>query len=172
MKAQQSHAHHYVPQWYQKRFLTPGQTNFYLLDLQPETVKWARGSHTKKTVRRRGPSVCFFENDLYTLRFGKQTTDAMERKFFGTIDSLGGEAVSQFAEHGGITEGTREAFDNLAPYMGAQRFRTPRGLDEIKKRAAFLNGAARRSSSLPTIRLRSIARNCFRVSGSTQMIHL
>jgi hypothetical protein len=28
MKAQQSHDHHYVPQWYQRRFLPPDSTKF------------------------------------------------------------------------------------------------------------------------------------------------
>ena len=133
MNAQQSHAHHYVPQWYQKRFLTPGQTKFFYLDMQPETVVRDGVSHARRAVLRWGPARCFYKDDLYTLRFGSQTTDRMERLFFGTIDSRGREAVSQFAEFQGISEGAADAFGDLAPYMGAQRFRTPRGLDYIKK---------------------------------------
>ncbi len=34
----QSHVHHYVPRWYQKRFLKAGQFQFYYLDLHPEIV--------------------------------------------------------------------------------------------------------------------------------------
>jgi hypothetical protein len=59
----------------------------------------------------------------------------MERLFFGKIDSLGREAVRYFANFEGMTAGIMQAFRNLTPYMGAQRFRTPRGLDEIKQRA-------------------------------------
>jgi hypothetical protein len=75
------------------------------------------------------------QDDLYTLRFGGQTTDAMERFFFGAIDSRGRKAVSEFAEFKGISKGAADAFRDVAPYMGAQRFRTPRGLDFIKKTA-------------------------------------
>lgn len=133
-REKQSHAHHYVPQWYQKRFLPPGATNFFYLDLHPETITWPGGSHTLKATRRMGPTVCFYLEDLYTLRFGRQTTDAMERMFFGTIDGQGRRAVEHFAEYEGITGDTHDAFDWLSPYMGAQRFRTPRALDLIKKR--------------------------------------
>src|SRR5580700_4018252 len=38
MSGQQSHAHHYVPQWYQRRFLLPGQSRYYYLDMNPDTV--------------------------------------------------------------------------------------------------------------------------------------
>jgi hypothetical protein len=134
MDSQQSHAHHYVPRWYQKRFLPPGTTNFFYLDLRPKTVVWDGGSHQLKAVRRRGPAACFYRNDLYMLRFGRQATDVMEKLFFGVIDGLGRRAVEHFAEYGGITDETHSAFDNLSPYMGAQRFRTPRALDLIKKR--------------------------------------
>lgn len=131
----QSHAHHYVPRWYQRRFLPPGQTNFFYLDLHPEIKTWGGGSHQLKPVRRLGPNACFYLDDLYTLRFGSQVTDEMEKRFFGKIDDLGHDAVSQFAEFNGVTDGIMDAYQNIAPYMGAQRFRTPRGLDDIKRLA-------------------------------------
>src|SRR5580658_7079229 len=118
--AQQSHVHHYVPRWYQKRFLAPGTTNFFLLDLNPEIREWT--------------GVCFCHDDLYAIKFGRQATDVMEKLFFGVIDDRGRHAVEHFAEYAGISDETHTAFDNLAPYMGAQRFRTPRALDLIKKR--------------------------------------
>ena len=54
----QSRAHHYMPQWYQKKFLAPGETNYFYLDLDPEVAKWPSGSHTRKAMRRlgRGPA--------------------------------------------------------------------------------------------------------------------
>jgi hypothetical protein len=61
----------------------------------------------------------------------------MERFFFGPVDQLGMAAVTEMAEFAGIrTLSGPDAFRNLPPYMGAQRFRTPRGLDEIKKISA------------------------------------
>jgi len=50
----------------------------------------------------------------------------MERFFFGAIDSRGRTAVSEFAEFKGISKGAADAFRDMSPYMGAQRFRTPR----------------------------------------------
>lgn len=133
-KELQSHAHHYVPQWYQRRFLQPGRTNFFYLDLHPETITWPGGSHVLKGQRRRGPAVCFYEDDLYTLKLGPQSTDALESLFFGAIDNFGRRAVEHFAKFRGIEDETIPAVRALTPYMGAQRFRTPRALDLIKKR--------------------------------------
>jgi hypothetical protein len=138
-RQQLSHAHHYVPQWYQKRFLARGQTNFYLMDLRPETVVWSRGSHQRRAVRRRGPGVCFYKEDLYTLRLGSWTTDQIEKQFFGTVDSRGRDAVAHFAEFEKIIKPTWGAGRDLVPYMDAQKFRTPRGLDLIKKRTGTLD---------------------------------
>jgi hypothetical protein len=134
MKQEQSHAHHYVPQWYQKRFLPRGVTNFFYLDLQPETVTWKGGSHQRKAVRRLGPSVCFRSDDLYTVKLGNWTTDQIERSFFGAVDVRGREAVAHFADYTGISEPTWGAGRDLVPYMDAQKFRTPKGLDLIRKR--------------------------------------
>lgn len=126
--------HHYVPQWYQRRFLLPKQTNFFHLDLHPQTVTWPGGSHVLRGQRRLGPAVCFYEDDLYTLKLGPQATDALERFFFGAIDNFGRRAVAHFAQFEGMAKDTAPAFRALTPYMGAQRFRTPRALDLIKKR--------------------------------------
>lgn len=41
--SQQSHRHHYVPVWYQKGFLAPGQTSFKILDMRPDVFKDASG---------------------------------------------------------------------------------------------------------------------------------
>jgi len=131
----QSHAHHYVPEWYQRRFLPQGQTNFFYLDLDPEIIKWSGGSHQLRSVRRRGPDACFYVDDLYTLRFGAEETDEMERVFFGAIDNRGHDAVSRFAEYNGATDSIVKAFNSMVLYMGAQRFRTPRGLENIKRLA-------------------------------------
>jgi len=137
MSGQQSHAHHYVPQWYQRRFLPPGQSRYYYLDMNPDTVVRDGVSYRRNELLHWGPGRCFYKDDLYTLRFGPATTDAMERLFFGQVDRLGMAAVTEMAEFAGIrTLSSPDAFGNLPPYMGAQRFRTPRGLDEVKKISA------------------------------------
>jgi hypothetical protein len=135
MSGQQSHAHHYVPQWYQRRFLLPGPAKYYYLDMNPDTVVVRDGiSYRRNDLLHWGPARCFYKDDLYTLRFGPATTDIMERLFFGMVDRLGNSAMTEMAEFAGVgTLSSPDAFRNLPPYMGAQRFRTPRGLDEIKK---------------------------------------
>jgi hypothetical protein len=131
----QSHAHHYVPQWYQRRFLEPAATSYLCLDLQPETVTKNGRSHQKRALLKWGPSQCFYVDDLYTLRFGRKTSDEMEKIFFGMVDTLGHDAVETFGNYAGLSKHAIDNFKHLVGYMGAQRFRTPRGLDEIKKKA-------------------------------------
>jgi hypothetical protein len=86
---QQSRAHHYVPQWYQRRFLLPGQSSYHYLDLNPDTVVRDGISHRRNDLLHWSPARFFYKDDLYTLRFGPATTDVMEKFFFGMVDRLG-----------------------------------------------------------------------------------
>ena len=132
----QSHAHHYVPEWYQRRFLPPQTSKYYYLDLQPETIVQNGHSYQRRALRRLGPDSCFYKNDLYALDFGGQTTDEMEQFFFGVIDNFGCGAVAQLANFEGISDKVAESFRYFTAYMGAQRFRTPRGLAGIRRRSS------------------------------------
>jgi hypothetical protein len=129
-----SHNHHYVPRWYQKRFLPAGQSTLYYLDLHPQQILKGTVRYTKRALRRWSPARCFCLEDLYLMRFGRETTDAMERFLFGKVDKMGAMAVEFFREYDDYKEGIHEAFQALVAYIGAQRFRTPRGLDWIKAR--------------------------------------
>jgi hypothetical protein len=87
---------HYVPVWYQKRFLPPRQHDkeLFYLDLKPEVVRDSKGQpHTKHAVRRLGFKHCFAVKDLYTTRFGAEESTKIEQAFFGEIDSKGRNAV-------------------------------------------------------------------------------
>jgi hypothetical protein len=141
MSTTQSHVHHYVPRWYQRRFLNAGQHQFYYLDLHPETVVTEGKTYRQRDLLRWGPDRCFYKDDLYTLKLGKWTTDDIEKRFFGAIDSQGRDAVEFFRDFGGLSKcasknaagkGVHEAFQALPRYMDAQRFRTPRGLDYLE----------------------------------------
>ena len=57
---------HYVPEWYQRRFMLPGQGKYWYLDLKPEQV--ARDGHTftRRDRLHWGPGSCFAEHDLYS----------------------------------------------------------------------------------------------------------
>lgn len=132
MTTPQAHTHHYVPQWYQKRFLRAGDTTFSYLDLHPESVTSDSVRHQRRNLLHWGPARCFCQYDLYTLKLGTWTTDEVERHFFGKIDVGGRAAVPAFADYEGHPDVAYDAFPLLVRYMSAQRFRTPRGLDRIK----------------------------------------
>jgi hypothetical protein len=134
MSSTQSHVHHYVPQWYQRRFLGPRQGKFYYLDLHPETVTRGKVKYQRAALLRWGPPRCFCKDDLYTMKLGGWSTDEVERRFFGSIDNLGREAVEFFSGYTGMRKGLNpnKAFQALPMYMDAQRFRTPRGLDFLR----------------------------------------
>lgn len=121
---------HYVPVWYQKRFVSPRSVDneLFYLDLRPEAFTDSRGiSHQRKPVRRQGPRRCFCETDLYTLRFPLVAATDVERLFFGEIDSKGRVAVDYFAgfQHGG--PGPGKVFNDFIIYLTTQKLRTPKG---------------------------------------------
>jgi hypothetical protein len=96
----QTHRNHYVPEWYQRRFLPDGVGRFFYLDLKPDTIKTGPGrSYIRKSILRWGPARCFYQDDLYTLKLETWTTDAIEHRFFSPIDDRGKSAVPFFADY-------------------------------------------------------------------------
>ena len=126
---------HYVPQWYQKRFLPQGlkEQKFYYLDLTPERINHRNGSfHYRNKCRRLGPVNCFAQNHLYTFFLGKDATDVIERRFFGKIDEFGVDAVS-FLSNYSVSSCSGNTIQDIVRYLDAQKLRTPKGLDYIKR---------------------------------------
>lgn len=128
---------HYVPEWFQRRFLPPGQANkeLYYLDLKPGAFVDPRGvSHPKRAVRRQGFRFCFAENDLYTQKFGATQSRDIEKIFFGEIDNKGKRAVDYFAgfAHPSVDG---DAFNDVLMYMSTQKLRTPKGLGWLSRQA-------------------------------------
>lgn len=126
---------HYVPQWYQKRFFEPGarENVLYYLSLEPVAITDAGGNRRQLPPQRRRPvRKCFAEDDLYTLRFGEVASTAIEQVLFGQTDDRGSEAVSYWADfvHPSVNEA---AFSGLLHYMSAQKLRTPKGLDWLRR---------------------------------------
>ena len=134
MKQQQvTRRNHYVPIWYQKRFLAGGRTTLYYLDRDPAQTELPNGRViVGRAVHRFAPKNCFQEKDLYTTRFGSSLNDDIETFLFGAIDTRGAVAVRAFAEDDerAIHENFREFFE----FLDAQKLRTPKGLDWIKSR--------------------------------------
>lgn len=127
--------HHYVPQWYQKRFLAPDarENQLHHLDLQPPSVTDGLGRRFELPARRRrSVRQCFVEEDLYSLRFRGVRSPLIEQILFGEIDRRGSTAVGWWAdfEHPSLD---RPSVSGLLHFMSAQKLRTPKGLDWIAR---------------------------------------
>ncbi|MFN7754700.1 MAG: DUF4238 domain-containing protein [Holosporales bacterium] len=123
-----SYSHnHYVPKWYQKRFLSSGKTRYHYLDLQPETSVNNGHIYKRKELHNWGPELCFAQDDLYTTKWGGIENRDIEKFFFGSVDSKGQKAVEHFASFR-LNDETHDAFNALVPYMSIQKLRTPKGL--------------------------------------------
>lgn len=88
---------HYVPQWYQRRFIPADAEDreLFLLDLKPEKFKTPSGKKIKrKALRRTGTRRCFAIDDLYTRRLGGVESRELEKTFFGDVDRRAGSAPS------------------------------------------------------------------------------
>jgi hypothetical protein len=122
---------HYVPRWYQERFLPAGrkQRELYYLDKEPRVVRDGRGRRIAlPEVSPRSVKNCFAERDLYTLTFRGISSTELERRFFGQIDREGRKAVNFWTKynHDGAAH---YALQPLLVHLSTQRLRTPKGLD-------------------------------------------
>jgi hypothetical protein len=128
-------SHHYVPQWYQKRFIRPESCSHkvFYLDLAPTRMAHPDGSsHVRRALRYLGPAKCFEASNLYALAIDGVNADILERRFFGNIDREGREAVEFFADFRPRGKAT-EHCERLLQYMDIQTSRTPKGLDRLKR---------------------------------------
>jgi hypothetical protein len=129
---------HYVPEWYQKRFLPidGSEAKFYYLDLKPDTVTAANGvRYKRKEIMRWGADSCFNIKDLYTTKLDDFESTEIEEKFFGKIDIEGKAAVEYFSNfhHPDVDS---ESFHQLLLYMSTQKLRTPKGLRYLAYKTA------------------------------------
>ena len=121
--------HHYVPQWYQKRFI-PHEVavkNLYYLDLKPKHIVEGGHKFTLKPLHHWGASKCFYQEHLYTTKFGEWKSTEIEERFFGEVDRKGLSAVEYFTEFK-HPAADRDSFINLLRYMSLQKLRTPKRL--------------------------------------------
>jgi hypothetical protein len=131
MTTQKTRNNHYVPQWYQRRFLAPGHSRLFYLNLDPDRKTLPDGRQVLRTALHEwGPTNCFVEYDLYTTHFGPIVNDEVERRLFGVIDDQGARAVCAFAlgDHADV----HASFEDFFVHMAAQKLRTPKGLDWIR----------------------------------------
>src|SRR5882724_8838873 len=115
---------HYVPIWYQERFMLPGQTRYWRLDLNPDVV-WKRKK--RNDLHEWSPKKVFAQDDLYTTRWGSLIITDIERFFFGKLDNIAPEAVTFFSNFN-FESYEENYFDDFITYMSVQKLRTPKGL--------------------------------------------
>ena len=121
---------HYVPRWYQERFLPAErpQRELYYLHKEPRTRHDSRGRRIAlPEVEPRALKNCFAEHDLYTVSFRGITSTDLERLFFGEMDRQGRKAVAYWTDYDHTTYGG-DALQSLLIYLSTQKLRTPKGL--------------------------------------------
>ena len=126
---------HYVPEWYQKRFIPTSQIDreLYYLDLRPESFVDGKGRvHERTGLHRWGFKFCFAERDLYTTQFNGVDSTEIEKQFFGAIDREGRKAVEYYTNFAHPWDGGN-ALQELMMYMSTQKLRTPKGLGWLRE---------------------------------------
>jgi len=128
---------HYVPQWYQQRFLKPfGSTNFHVLDLSPDEFRdRVGGLHKSNDFHRLGTKKAFRQFDLYTTKFGADLSTEIEQKFLGPVDRSG-TAILDFWEKFEHPNWDGDAFEAFLPLVSLQKLRTPKGLNALAELTA------------------------------------
>lgn len=130
-----SRENHYVPEWYQRGFSVTGADNWFL-DISPPHLR-PDLTPILARPRQRPPKACFWQNDLYITRFGEYLNDQIETVLFQDIDDYGAAAVRAFI--GGDIVRVRDQYQPMLAYLGAQKLRTPKGLDWIRSRYPALS---------------------------------
>lgn len=123
---------HYVPQWYQKRFMLAGKSKYYRLDLKPEKIQNNDHTYQRKNLHYWSPKKIFKQKDLYTTFWGLYLNTDIEKFFFGQIDNNSIKTINYFNnfKHPSASEGH---FTTFLKYMSLQKLRTPKGLNEFSK---------------------------------------
>lgn len=130
-----SRDNHYVPEWYQRGFRAAGADN-WLLDISPPRLR-PDLTPILTRPRQRPPKACFWQNDLYVTRFGEYVNDQIETVLLQGIDDYGAAAVRAFT--GGDVGQVQGQYQSMLAYLGAQKLRTPKGLDWIRSRYPALS---------------------------------
>ncbi len=88
--------HHYVPIWYQNRFKNKTQQKYYYLDLSEDRYKYKSKDNQYPGLKYYPVKYCFKEKGLYSKRWFTFSTDDIEQKYFGKIDSQGSKVIDRW----------------------------------------------------------------------------
>lgn len=132
MTQQISRKNHYVPKWYQRRFISNKSDKLFYLSLDHRKQLPNGRIISYREVNEWHPSRCFCEPDLYTTQLGEILNDEIERLLMGNIDTEGAKAVSAISD--GNLSAVHDALQPFFEYLDTQKLRTPKGLDWIKSK--------------------------------------
>lgn len=130
-KVTKTRDNHYVPQWYQKGFMDERENQLCHLTRR-EITQPGREIKIVNTKKWHTSAQRFYEVDLYSILFGAEVNDEIERKLFGPIDDNGSKSVRAF-----LTDEQSQwhhNFEDFFTYLDAQKIRTPKGLDWVKSK--------------------------------------
>ena len=124
--------HHYVPEWYQKRFMQPGDSKMWYLDLETDRALGAKEKKSDKNkIYYRPIKYCFSMPGLYSLKSFSFSSNFLEEHFFGKIDVQGKRAIEILTNDDFFKADIQKTINNLIRYLTTQYFRTPRGIGII-----------------------------------------
>ncbi|NBO23961.1 MAG: DUF4238 domain-containing protein [Chlamydiae bacterium] len=118
-----SKKNHYVPRWYQKRFLSSESARLFYMNLD----HLEKHGYSPPLVSIEN---CFIEKDLYTTFFLGSPNDEIERKLFGTIDHPGPQVLDALVSND--LDALHQYLERFFELLDAQKIRTPKGLAWIK----------------------------------------
>ena len=90
MTQQESHKHHYVPRFLLRPWAVDGVLSGY----------WWNARRSQLDCNQKGTKAFCFEIDHLTLKAHKDGGDAIEREFFGDVDSKGAAARDLLLDKG------------------------------------------------------------------------
>ena len=128
MTQQESHDHHYVPEF----LLRPWASNKGLL----KGYYWNSWKN-RLDCKERGVNGFCYKRDLLTLTEHNEGRDVLERKFFGEIDSTGADARDQLLDDGpeSLDNGQRCDFARLLLSLEARR---PATVQKLRDGGSYL----------------------------------
>lgn len=128
-----SKSQHYVQQAYQSGFFEDGKTKFWIFD--SNLLVLPNGKIKIMRPRDAAASQCF-EGDFFYASDYYEEKDFLEKEFLGPIDKIGAEALKYMLSNDKNVLPGEDVGMNLLKYISAQKFRTPKGLELIKKSAS------------------------------------
>src|SRR5438874_8016752 len=125
MGSPQSHVHHYVPRWYQRRFLKTGQFQFYYLDLRPDASRDNKiGTEDRKSTRLNSSHV-EISYAVFCLKKKKSLSNSNGRVVVNAFTAPGG---------GLLTDANPAGTGTLVFVTGAEATANPPGCSLLSRR--------------------------------------